>query len=171
MERLKHIEAVLIGQIQAQLERLHDVDAKELGEVIDMVKDLEEAIYYCTVVEAMEGTEKSHTMYYKDMTHPKDRMYYGGDSERGSGSWEGTDQWVDRPRMYPHDKKEGRSHLYRKTYMEAKEMHHDKTKLMTDLEQYMQELSNDIVEMIEDATAEEKMVLQKKLQTLAQKVM
>jgi hypothetical protein len=37
---------------------LDSVDAKELGEAIDMIKDLSEAIYYCTVTEAMEAKEK-----------------------------------------------------------------------------------------------------------------
>jgi hypothetical protein len=35
------------------MENLDCVDAKELGEVIDMIKDIEEAIYYCTVTAAM----------------------------------------------------------------------------------------------------------------------
>ncbi len=30
------------------------IDAKELGEIVDIVKDLEEAIYYRTITEAME---------------------------------------------------------------------------------------------------------------------
>jgi hypothetical protein len=34
---------------------LGEVDTKELGEAIDMIKDLEEAIYYCTVTEAMRA--------------------------------------------------------------------------------------------------------------------
>jgi hypothetical protein len=37
---------------------LSEVDTKELGEAIDMIKDLEEAIYYCTVTEAM--TKPTH---------------------------------------------------------------------------------------------------------------
>jgi hypothetical protein len=37
---------------------LDSVDAKELGEAIDMIKDLSEAIYYCTITEAMEAKGK-----------------------------------------------------------------------------------------------------------------
>ena len=33
---------------------LTSVDAKELGEAVDMIKDLSEAIYYCTITESME---------------------------------------------------------------------------------------------------------------------
>ena len=43
------------GQIVGHLDQ---VDAKELGEAVDMIKDLSEAIYYCTITEAMEKGEK-----------------------------------------------------------------------------------------------------------------
>ena len=49
-------------------------------------------------------------------------------------------------------------------------MHHDKAKQMKELEQYMQELSGDMMEMINDATPEEKEILSQKLSTLAEKI-
>ena len=52
-ERLKEIKEVLICCVEEQIQDLCEVDTAELGEVIDMIKDLEEAIYYCTVTEAM----------------------------------------------------------------------------------------------------------------------
>jgi hypothetical protein len=54
MDRLKQMKNMLISCIENQMTHLEEIDTKELGEAIDMVKDLEEAIYYCTVVEAME---------------------------------------------------------------------------------------------------------------------
>lgn len=57
MDRLYHIKDTLIAQIQTQMSNLQQVDAKELGEVIDMVKDIEEAIYYCTITEAMNSDD------------------------------------------------------------------------------------------------------------------
>lgn len=60
MDRLYHIKDTLIAEIEMQMTNLHNVDAKELGEVIDMVKDIEEAIYYCTITEAMNSEEKSN---------------------------------------------------------------------------------------------------------------
>ena len=54
MDRLKQMKNMLISCIENQMTHLEEVDTKELGEAIDMIKDLEEAIYYCTVVEAME---------------------------------------------------------------------------------------------------------------------
>mgnify|MGYP003301599559 CR=1 FL=1 len=58
MERLKHMKETLTCLIENQMSHLDQVDTKELGEAIDMIKDLEEAIYYCTITEAMEGKEK-----------------------------------------------------------------------------------------------------------------
>ena len=47
---------------------LESVDTKELGEAIDMIKDLSEAIYYCIITEAMEGKDKEG--------HDKEYHYY-----------------------------------------------------------------------------------------------
>ena len=49
-------------------------------------------------------------------------------------------------------------------------MHHDKTKQMQELEQYLKELGADIAEMIEDATPEEKTLLKTKLSNLATRI-
>ena len=55
MERLKKIKDTLLCEIESQLcGNLALVDTKELGEVVDMVKDLSETMYYCSVAEAME---------------------------------------------------------------------------------------------------------------------
>lgn len=59
MEQLKNMKQTLVSCIQGQMAHLDSVDTKELGEVVDMVKDLSEAIYYCTITEAMEEKEKN----------------------------------------------------------------------------------------------------------------
>jgi hypothetical protein len=43
----------LISCIESQMCNIYEADAEELGEAVDMLKDLEEAIYYCTITEAM----------------------------------------------------------------------------------------------------------------------
>jgi hypothetical protein len=68
------------------------------------------------------------------------------------------------------DAREGVSPMYRKMYMEAKEMKHDKAKQMKDLENYVQELSNDIVEMVAEASPEERQMLHQKICLLATKI-
>jgi len=57
MEQLKNIKQCLVSSVQTQLGDLKKTDAKELGEVIDMIKDLEEAMYYCSIIEAMEKSQ------------------------------------------------------------------------------------------------------------------
>ena len=68
------------------------------------------------------------------------------------------------------DPKEGRSPVSRKMYMESKELHHDQSKKMQELETYVQELTSDLIEMIADATPEEKQLLKTKISTLSTKI-
>ena len=48
----------LANAIEAQLCNIGEVDSEELGQAIDMLKDLEEALYFCTITEAMNGEGK-----------------------------------------------------------------------------------------------------------------
>ena len=84
-------------------------------------------------------------------------------------------QIYDDSRMYQHDSmmrdvREGRSYMSRKMYMEARHMNKDKATQLRELEKYMQELSQDVVDMIADASPEEKQYLEKKITALASKV-
>ena len=142
------------------MSNLKDVDAKELGEAIDMLKDLEEAMYYCTITEAMkkkedESSESIKEYYYytqprynereRDMDKEWGRMYYGGSgsnssSSSGRSSSNGSSRSGSGGRYYTEsdsmmrDPREGRSHQTRKTYMESKEMHRDKASQLKELE-------------------------------------
>jgi hypothetical protein len=176
MKRLKTLKDTLVSCLEGQMTHLDSVDAKELGEVVDMVKDLEEAIYYCTITEAMEeGSKKekySKESYYdspywgRDLDRERGKMYYDEKMSRPHHERERPLDWD--PEM--RDRREGRSPHSRKMYIESKEMHHDKTKQMKELEKYMQELTSDILEMIEEATPEEKQFLSSKISTLATKI-
>lgn len=187
MDRLKSIKNNIMSQVESQMGDLRCVDTKELGEAIDMIKDLEEAIYYCTITKAMEknSTEDGGTYNYYYTERPSwerdrpwgDRMYYsGGGSGNGNmsssmSSSGGTRSYSERE--FPidfRDDKEGRSPKYRRMYMESKEMHNPTDKKMKDLEKYLQELSMDITEMVEGASPEEKQMLQKKIAVLATKI-
>ena len=193
MEQLKNMKCTLMNQVQAQLCNLQAVDAKELGEVIDMIKDLEETMYYCTIIEAMEGKGKekssynNHQAYYTDhpyyidreMEKRNGRMYYPDHGESGKmGPNDNMRRYDGQMAQYSErempiefrDTREGRSPTSRKMYMESKELNHDKAKKMKELEKYMQELTLDIAEMIEDSSPEEKQLLHKKLTALASKI-
>ena len=148
-DRLKHMKETLMCAVEAQLSDLGEVDTKELGEAIDMIKDLEEAIYYCTVTEAMTSPQKIE----------KRDHHQGYDEGR---------MYSDEPRW--RDEKEGHSYENRRMYMEAKEMKKDKATQMRELEKYMQELSQDIADMISDASSDEKAYLEKKITALAAKI-
>jgi hypothetical protein len=56
MEQLKSMKHKLVECVEKQISgNLEYTNAQELGEAVDMIKDLSEAIYYCTITEAMEG--------------------------------------------------------------------------------------------------------------------
>lgn len=208
MKQLENMKETLMNCVMTQMADLKNADTKELGEAVDMIKDLSEAIYYCTITEAMSKKEENpqrETHYYterikepywmdKDPWYKRDadryygRMYYDGNGGGGNGSSgstapsngsgsngsDGGNRSYYQEREYPitdiRDPREGRSYMGRRMYMESKEMGKDKLGAIKDLEHYMQELSEDITEMIEKASTEEKQLLQKKLNMLAQKV-
>ena len=196
MERMKHMKETLMSCVQGQLGDLSSVDAKELGEAVDMIKDLSEAIYYCTITESMEKSDKEkkeypmneyryypvdYNRYYRDMDRQYGNMYYtdyamnnGGGNQGGSRNYQDRNrQTSGESRNYPielRDYREGRSPMTRKTYMERKMHGGAKEAQMHELEKYMQELTSDITEMIEGASMEEKQLLQKKISALATKI-
>ena len=53
-ERLKSIENQLVSKVETQMSNLECVDAEELGEVINAIHHLEEALYYASVTKAMK---------------------------------------------------------------------------------------------------------------------
>lgn len=214
-DRLKHMKETLMSAVEMELCNLSEADTKELGEAIDMIKDLEETLYYCSIVEAMEEEKekgKSHyqngeqsMMYYPVMmnyakeqegnTNWRDapRRYYDGNSgmnyaNSGRGNSSGnrsggnnssnnnggnsSSQYTERemPNNVFADGREGRSPRSRRMYMEAKETHQDKAAQMRELEKYMQELTQDMVEMVEDASPEEKQLLSKRIAALGTKI-
>jgi hypothetical protein len=69
MEQLKAIKRQLFSADQGQMNDLSQVHTKEMGEGIDMIKDLEEAMYYCSITEAMEKSEEEKKYYSRPMTY------------------------------------------------------------------------------------------------------
>ena len=133
--KLMWMEEQLIAEAEKQFECLEEVCTKELGEVIDMIKDLKEAIYYETVTKAMEAGD-SYKTEKSDHLHKED------------------------------SRQESRS----QKYLEAREMKKDKAIQLRELEKYIQEMSQEIIDMISDASVEEKAYLEKKLTALGTKI-
>ena len=169
MKKIKEMKDKLIDIAKCQLSCPERVDAKELGEVMDMIKDLSEVMYYCTIVESMEEAKDKEDIHY----YTKQPYYF-------MPPWEECDIYNNDRKRNPnqaivekdkhYDDREGRSHFNRKMYMEAKELHRDSATQMKELEKYIQELSKDITEMIEGSSPEEKQMLQQKIAMLAQKI-
>lgn len=53
--QLCEIKNKMLSMIMAQMSHLDTVDVCELGEAIDIIKDIAEAEYYCSVVWAMDN--------------------------------------------------------------------------------------------------------------------
>lgn len=187
MEHLKNMKSKLVDCIEKQINgNLEYTSSKELGEAVDMVKDLAEAIYYTTITEAMEGKDHYAPGGHYSSTHYYDEPYKR--DRRGDlydkPYWEpkypimySDDRWdrgYDERRGYrPHDTSypthEDRSSHSRRRYMDGK-MYNDKNAQMHELEVYTQELMTDITDMIKDASPEEKQLLQQKISMLASKI-
>ena len=147
MKKLCKIKDTLINLVEQQMTNPQCVDTHEMGEVIDMIKDLAETCYYVSIVEAMEDKEDN-----EESSRQTDTIYYGIGA------------------MNDDNKKMGHSPMKRKSYIESKERHMDQALQMRELEDYAQELTSDLLEMIQDATPEEKQLLQRKIATLATKI-
>lgn len=119
MERLKDMKETLITCVENQLySNYQNVDTKELGEAVDMIKDLSEAIYYCTIAKEMEDCKEQekmmkHMHQYKMMPRYEEepisldykekesnRRYYDG---RGDSTSYNMGRGSDGRRYYGHD--------------------------------------------------------------------
>lgn len=117
--------------VEGQMSNLQEVDAEELGEAIDMLKDLEEAIYFNTITEAMKGKKKEEWPMENSRSYNNggmvgnSRSYYGGESMLRYTNNNGGQTTHSEPSM-ERDGREGRSPMIRRMYMEAKHNQHDK---------------------------------------------
>lgn len=172
MEELKQIKDILVDEVQAQMHNLHGVNAKELGEVIDMIKDLSETMYYCSIVKAMDEGSYTGSQFQNDDRALFTRGYTAASSSNGGGSNGGNSGG--NSSHYYHEgglfrNYEGRSPMSRRMYMENK-MNGNTESQVQELENYMQELTSDLSEMIQSASPDEKQLLQRKISALAAKL-
>ena len=183
MDKLKDIKSTLVSQVQTQLGDLKHTNAKELGEVIDMIKDLEEAMYYCSIIQAMEDSKEQKSQnniaYFMEPSKAGNSSYYSNYySDGGSGTHAYTPYMEYAPYMM-RDEKWRDTRLYntadrtynsRRMYMESKQNQATDQQSMKELEHYIKDLGDDLTDMIRDSSTEEKQVLSTKLQQLASKV-
>lgn len=191
---------------------IENIDPCEMGQVTDMMKDLAEAMYYRTLMKAMEESSADETMEMFERFGDGRRFYdnyryaNGRFAPKGKGAKHEYDEppyWHMTPEMYRNmernrdvdridgrmyytepivpmgdnmrDRREGKSGMSRRSYMESKELHRgntpeDKDAKMRDLEKYMKELSEDMSELISDMSPEERTMTKSKLSTLVSKM-
>lgn len=191
---------------------IENIDPCEMGQVTDMMKDLAEAMYYRTLMKAMEESSADETMEMFERFGDGRRFYdnyryaNGRFAPKVKGAKHEYDEppyWHMTPEMYRNmernrdvdrmdgrmyytepivpmgdnmrDRREGKSGMSRRSYMESKELHkgntpEDKDAKMHDLEKYMKELSEDMAELISDMTLEERTMTKSKLSTLVSKM-
>lgn len=181
MEKLCQIKNSLITLVEQQMANPQQANTHEMGEVIDMIKDLAEACYYGSIVDAMLENKEEEIYDIGMMKDPRKRKnpypyyvnndYYGDKhyTKDYDGGYNGYN-YTGTGGMNDDSKKMGHSPMKRKSYIESKEHHMDQAQQMRELEDYAQVLTSDLLEMIQDATPEEKQLLQRKIATLATKI-
>lgn len=188
MESLKkicgHLEDCVLGELGKDKSQ---VDAKELGEVIDAIKDIKMAIYYASITEAMEDAE-----YGKDYDE-RGKLYYSGRRRDSRGRYAYTEPNMDyytepdyrmptenygnesAEHMRDMDRKQGRMYYtnsgarHMKRYYEHKGVA-DEGQKMQSLEEDMREISDEITGMVTEMSNTEKTMLRTKLQNLVNKI-
>lgn len=200
MERLKAMEERALCLAEQGLNQdVSCIDAKELGEIIDVCKDIAETKYYCSVVKAMEESdeaEKYMEKYLPEMAYARNYTPYyyatigrGGRPRRGysstsNGNMDGNNSgnmsymrgrrnYI--PEMYDdmddyHDMFDGESWKYRRNYMEKKSEHGKEKESQKELDEYVKSLTDDILDMVKNSTTQEKSVLKQKIAMLANKI-
>ena len=184
---------------------IENVDTCEMGKVVDMMKDLSEAIYYRTFTKAMDESTSEETLEmferYGDGRRFYDKYRYadGRFAPKGRGTRRGYEEqpyYHMNPDMYREhepeywrdmDRKDGKMYYTepitmesrydkaKRGYEESKMTHKDNTPehkqaKMKDLEMYLKELSEDVTQLLADATPEERSMVKNKLQVLTQKL-
>ena len=156
---------------------LESVDTCEMGKVIDMIKDLAEAMYYRTLTKDMDESEDEEILKMFDR-YGRDKRFYdhyryedGRFAPKGKGTYRRNydePMWHMTPEMYRdmdrepygrmyytepthmHDSREGKSGMSRRMYMDTRDAH--KANTQQDKEAKMHDLEAYMRELSDDLT-------------------
>ena len=208
IERMHKIIECLTEKALCELEKgAENVDTCEMGQVVDMIKDLNEAEYKAVIVKAMKKADEEEEEYEKvllrelkeEYGEDTGRRYYdhyryadGRFAPKGRGTYrrgyEEPPYWHMTPEMYRDmDKENGRMYytepMYtesryesaKRAYTESKELHkgnepQDKEAKMRELEKYMNEMSDDLLNLMKGMSQEEMNMAKFKLLVLVRKM-
>lgn len=191
-ERVCSVKDKALSLVETQMNgNIQNVDAKELGEVADIAKDMaeimklcSEAEYYFKITEAMDKHSNDENMEYIEEYIPKSKRYYSRphmcDDDRYDENY--------RSRMYytdpsvnmnmrgttrsniSHGNMDGRAYISRRGYMESKNNGADNATLISEIRKWASDTAEDVMEMIKDASPEEKAVLKQHFNQIASKI-
>lgn len=214
IKRMHEMQECLTEKALSELEKGTDhVDTCEMGQVVDMIKDLAEAEYRATITKAMEKAKEEEEEYDKILLREL-KEEYGEDTGRrfydhyryadgrfapkGRGTYrrgyEEPPYWHMTPERYhdmeySHDMDRGNGRMYytepthtesryesaKRAYTESKELHkgnepQDKEAKMRELEKYMKEMSDDLLNLMKGMSQEEMNMAKSKLSVLVSKM-
>lgn len=150
IERMHKMIECLTEKTLAELDKgIENVDTKEMGEVVDMIKDLNEAEYRAVIVKSMKEADEEQKEYDKELLRAlKDeygeeggRRYYdeyrykttGRFAPKGKGSYVGRRGYEEPPyyHSYPErdmDREYGRMYYTEPTTTHTSESGYDRAK-------------------------------------------
>lgn len=214
IKRMHEMQECLTEKALSELEKGTDhVDTCEMGQVVDMIKDLAEAEYRATITKAMEEAKEEEEKYDKILLREL-KEEYGEDTGRrfydhyryadgrfapkGRGTYrrgyEEPPYWHMTPERYhdmeySRDMDRGNGRMYytepthtesryesaKRAYTESKELHkgnepQDKEAKMRELEKYMKEMSDDLLNLMKGMSQEEMNMAKSKLSVLVSKM-
>ena len=214
IERIHKMQECLTEKAVNEFEKgVENVDASEMGQVVDMIKDLAEAEYHSIISKAMKKADEEEEEHDKELLkalkaeygEEGGRRYYdayryadGRFAPKGRGTYrrgyEEPPYWHMTPERYHDmeyrrdmDKENGRMYytepMYtesryesaKRAYTESKELHkgnepQDKEAKMRELEKYMKEMSDDLLNLMKGMSQEEMNMAKSKLSVLVSKM-
>lgn len=174
MDNIKHMKTMLESAIYAEMNKGIDrANTDELGKAIDMLKDITETLYYCSIVKSMEDSETESKEYRKYYTPAMTPEIYRDVDRRTNGRMYYTETESTESDMMQKDNEMpmngSKSDRYRTDYMKSKRSG-DTSNRMVHLDNYAKMLTEDVMEMLRDATENEKTLIRSKMSALASKI-
>lgn len=162
IERIHKMQECLTEKAVNELEKgVENVDTSEMGQVVDMIKDLAEAEYHSIISKAMKKADEEEEEYDKELLRSL-KAEYGEESGR---------RYYDQYR-YANGRFAPKGRGTRRGYEEPPYYHmpvnYNDMEYMRDM--YIRELSGDISELLNDMTPDERNLLRTKMSNLASKL-
>lgn len=174
IERIHTMLEMLTECTLSELESgVANASACEVGQAIDMIKDLADAEYHATITKAMNEAGDGEVLEKLGKYGSEERHYYVAPETRERTGAFYRERDIDREtknKMYysePHS--ENKLEMARRHYSESKNTHSsntadDKQEKLNKLDEYLTELKEDTRQLIEGMSPEERTMTKQKMQ-------